>query len=103
MEKIKNTEAEATKIIERAQKEKLRLIEEAWEKTLEILKKQEVEMGRERELELKKVQEELAGQHENKIKKTSIMIEKNKNDAGKKIQKEVDFLYEKFMEMVLSD
>ena len=98
LEKIKEVEFKASKIIEKANEEKNRLITEAQKKALKISEKYEEEMKKE-ELELKKVQEEPSKKQERKIKE----IKKLNKDTERKIQKGVDFLYEKFMELVLSE
>ncbi len=98
LEKIKEVEFKASKIIEKANEEKNRLITGAQKKALKISEENEKEMKKERELELKKVQEEPYKKIKSKVQKIKL-----KKGAEKKVQKELDFLYKKFMGSVLND
>jgi vacuolar-type H+-ATPase subunit H len=97
LEKIKEVEFKASKIIEKAEEEKNRLITEAQKKALKFSEKYEEGMKKERELEIKKIQEEPSKKLERKVKKVKL-----KKGVENKMQKELNFLYKKFMGLVSS-
>ena len=103
LEKIKDAEAKAAEIMQQANEEKNRLLAEARKQTGETFERYENEMKEEREVRIKIVRTELGEKQQKGLKIDTTKAEKFKREAEKKVQNEVDFLYQKFMEMILSD
>jgi len=103
LEKIKEAEAKAAEMVQQANEEKNRLVAEARNRASEIFERYENEMKEEREARIKIVRAELGEKQQKGLKIDTTKAEKIKREAEKKVQNEVDFLYQKFMEMILSD
>jgi len=100
LEKVKDAENRAAKLIEEASQEKEKIISEAKKKALNAVEEAEAYAIKEREKLLEKLRKELEEEKKKKLETNEFSIKKLKSDAKNKISKEVSFLYEKFLEAV---
>lgn len=100
LEKIKEAENQATKIVEEANIEKEKILAGARKKALTMLEKTEEGAEIERNKSLEKMRKYLEEEKGRRVKSTENQIKKLKEDVEDKIDKESAFLYRKLLEMI---
>ena len=100
LEKVKEAESRADKILEEATHEKEKIIAKAKKEAMDVIEQAEQDAHKDREKLLEKLKKDLEEEKQKKIITTGNQVKKLKNDAKVKISKEVDFLYQKFLEVI---
>ena len=100
LEKVKEAESRADKILEEATHGKEQIIAKAKKEAINIVGESDEQSKKEREKLLEKLKKDLEEEKQKKIITTESQVKKLKNDAKVKISKEVNFLYQKFLEAI---
>lgn len=100
LEKVKEAENGSAKIIDDANIEKTRILNEAKKKTIDILNGIEEHGAKEQERRLEKLKRDLIEERETLIRDMTDKIRNLKTDTKSKISKHVNSLFEKFLEAV---
>ena len=100
LEKVREAENRAAKIIEDANQEKENIIAEAKKRALGIIEELEEQSRKDRAKLLEKLKKELEDEKSEKFETAEFSIKKLKADSKSKISGQVSFLYEKFLEAI---
>lgn len=100
LEKIKAAENRAARLIESANEEKARIIAETRQKAIDVLEAAEARAQREREQLLEKQRKETEDEKQKDTMAMESRIKKLKADSRNKIAKEVEYMYQKFLEAI---
>ena len=100
LEKVKEVEERAAKILEESTHDKEKIIADAKKKALDIMEEADASAKKEREKLLEKLRKELEKEKQEKMETAEFSIRKLKTDSKSKLSKEANFLYEKFLEAI---
>jgi vacuolar-type H+-ATPase subunit H len=100
LDKIKEAESRTAQMIARANEIKEKVIADAKQEALEMLEKAEEKTKNRREETLQGFQKEIDQEKNRRMRSAETQIEKFKSEARLKIAKEVEFLFEKFLEAI---
>lgn len=100
LDKIKEAESKAARLLEEASEEKAKIIAEGRKKAIDILEQAEAQATKEREQMLEKLRKEIAVRKKERLKAAEDSIRKAGADSKERASKEVSYLYKKFLEEI---
>ncbi len=102
LSRIKEIEEASKKKLEEAEKKKHQIIDDARNKSIELISKADTEDNEFREKEISKAKQKIHAEKEKLIQKNLSSIDSIKNSALKKVKPEAKFIVKKFSEEVFS-